>query len=381
MPPTVLAHKNGHLHLIVGALDADGHLMYQLVHGDMPVSLVSEAQLLRAGFQEAWQFEGKEGAGVPVHVGTATLELDRLWHNFGEVSTDDKLECTFHLRNTGNKTVVVDKPFTSCSCTVPSLVEKTELASGETLDLKITTDVPGSPSVRESIRLTFYEKGTGVSREVDLNILGSRRELVQITPSRVDFGMVVPGKSYSRTLRLVELPTDRFVLEGVDAGSLPMTCEIEEVDNANGLRAYRLHLNLSVEQSETAGEHVSELLLALDGHAREQVKIPVRFEVESSVKAIPSAVALGTVKVGESCEGRVQLVSRNDVDLTILDCEAPEGCSVEVDRGASPPELIVKVQLAESGIWRGVIRSRVLSSSGDEQSIEIKCAAYGREAP
>ena len=167
--PVVLVNKTGHLYVLFGAIRVNDKLLCQVVHGNAPVSLLTKQALSEGGFQEAWQLEKTKGVGVPIHVGLATIEIDKLWNNLGETFPDKSRECSFHLKNVGDKTVILDKPAVSCQCTVPSLSEKMELVPGKTFDLKVETKVGTGRSLRNAIGLTFYEKGSGTPRRVELS--------------------------------------------------------------------------------------------------------------------------------------------------------------------------------------------------------------------
>ena len=378
---SVLVHKTGHVYLLCGALRVGGDLLYQVVHGDGPISLVSEQHLVNGGFREAWQFINREGCCIPIHIVDAVVEIDQLWHNLGDIERGKEQESSFRLENTGSVPVVVDKPSVSCSCTVPSLLEKTELSPGKVLDLTVLTKPPDSPSLRKPVLFTFYEKGTGASRRAQIEILGTLRLPMEVTPNRVDFGQVVPGAPSQRMVRFVELPTARFVLKGVDVGTLPSTHAIEEVQHSNGLRAYRLKLTLLAGEGEAAGTQISELVVTLDGVAKKKVSIPVRYSIGAPIKAVPAALAFGTAEVGKVYEARAKIVSSAHDDIRILECDASDGCLARVNRDGREPEVVVEAQLARPGVWQGVVRVKVRTSSTKDQWVEIPCAAFGRESP
>lgn len=379
--PSVLVHSTGHLYILLGTIRVSDRLLCQVVHGKSPISLVSPQVLKDEAFRKAWKFVRSEDAWVPLRVGSTMIEIDRLWHNYGEVLPDSNLECTFHLRNTGNVAVVLDRPFTSCNCTVPHMQDKTELRPGSVLDVTLRTKPPNSPSLRQPILLTLYERGTGTPRHVTLEVLGTHQKPMEIIPPHVDFGEVIPGHAYSRTVRLVEFPTDRFALKSVDVGALPLTYTVEKTNSPHGLRTYRVHLQLVPHQEDTVGRHGSEIVLIPDGQTSTPVTIPVLYAVVSSVTVVPSAVAFGTLNVGEPSERKVTFVSREGNSLTVHECHVPNGCVAEVTYGFDGPELILRLQLDKPGIWEGVIRARVGSSLRHDRWFDIKCAAYGRAMP
>lgn len=377
-PPTVFVHKAGHLYVLFGAIRVNDTLLCQVVHGDEAVSLLTKQAMLEGGFQEAWRLEKKKEMGVPIHIGSAIAEINKLSHNFGEVFPDKSLECVFHLRNTGRKPVVIDKPVVSCQCTVPSLTGKTELGPGEALDLRATTNATGAISLRNLIGLVLYEKGSGKSRQVQLTLIGSQRQSMEIAPKLLDFGVVAPGRPCKRLVSLRERPTDRFLLKEVDPGKLPIIHKVEVARDKDGLATYRVQLELNVAEG-WSGEHREQITLTTDSYVRPTLNIPVRFQIEPPVRAIPSVFSLGTVAVGEPQEQKVELICRNGGLLDVQVESHPKECSITLNQSKHASEMIVVVTLKDPGIWQGVITLRAITASQQQHMIEIRCAGYGQK--
>lgn len=377
-PPVALVHKSGHLYVLFGAIEVNNKLLCQLVHGSEPVSLVTKQAILKGEFQEAWRFQKKEGAGIPIHIGNASIEIDKLWHNFGETFPDKSLECTFHLRNTGDRTVILDRPVVSCQCAVSDINNKTILAPGEVLDLRVSTKAVVSTSLRNSIELTFFEQGSGKPRKVSLALIGSQREPMEVTPAKLDFGLVIPGKTYSRTVSLREKPTDRFVLKGVDIGGLRMDHRVEVVRDRNGFATYRVNLDLKADDAGALEE--GELTLTTDSFVRPKIVVPVRFRVEPPVRAVPSIVSVGTIPAGKSVERKVKLISRSGEIVHIKIESHPDECSIAVNDSRNPSEMAVTVQLMDHGVWDGIIRTKV-SCGSLEHFLDIRCVGFAQARP
>ena len=377
-PPAVLVHGYGHLYLILGALKVDGELMYQLVHGEMPISLVTKAQLLSAGFEEAWQFES-DTRGLTIEVGSATVCVDKVYHNFGEVKPDEEVECAFALNNVGNTSLILGRPRASCSCTTTDVPDNTELAPGETKDIGVKFRATNSPSQRHSVLLSLFEKGSGVSRQVEALLFGSQRASMVVTPTKLDFGVVVPREECLRTVCLREVPTDRFVLKNVDLGKLPIVHDVEVAKDKDGLATYRVHLDLEVDE-EWSGEHEEELSLTTDSNIRPKVTIPVLFRIKPAVRAIPSVISFGNVVIGEPREARVEFVSRygDAVDLEVD--THPDECSITLDREKNPLVMTVALELSKPGIWHEVIILNTETRTGKEV-LEVRCVGYGHNHP
>ena len=118
-------------------------------------------------------------------------------------------------------------------------------------------------------------------------------------------------------------------------------------------------------------KHREKLVLVTDSYVRPKVAVPVVFQIEPPLRAIPSVIALGTVAIGESRTERVQFVSRCGEPLAVQIENHPAECSVAIDQH-NPAEMIVAIKLKEPGIWQGVIKAKVKAHS-EEQIIEIRC--------
>ena len=374
--PRVLVHEKGHLYLVLGGIDVEGEFMYQLIHGESPVWLVSRSQLERAGFRRGWRMRATTDS-FPVRVGEAEIRLDKLFHNFGEVKPATPLECTFRLRSVGHGAVVFDKPVVSCQCTIPNVTGPTRLDVGSVLDLKVVTRGTVGASLRNEIGLTFYEKGAGASKRLSLWLFGSQRELMKVLPPYVDFGTVVPGQSYSRMLRLFETPSDRFTLKSVETGELPITSTVVATTDENGLKSYGIKLELRPREQAPVGDHRARIVIVTTSAARPRVPVGVRYRIQPRLRPVPSTVSFGTVVVGESLEARVKLVSRVGPvrDLRVEQC--PDACRVRFEKAAESPELVIGVKFDRPGVWRDRIVVVGQTKSGKEV-LQIWCVAYVR---
>ncbi len=378
MSPIVLIHENGHAHLVLGVIEIDGELLCQLAHGDHPVSLVRRDRLKAVGFREAWRFSN-EGRGVPIRVGSGTLRLNKICHNFREVTPSEKLESAFAITNAGEVPVIFGKPHMSCDCTTGTPIVHTELGPGETRDFRVGYRAGTSGSQRHTVLLTALEKGTGESGQVKLELIASQRKSMKVVPTKLDFGCIAAGERCSRTVCLREVPTDRFLLKKVDPGELPVSWDVEKSRDKSGLMVYRIRLDLAVGE-RPAGSHNGRVTLSTSSSLRPKVVIPATFEVPQPVRAVPGAVSFGTVTIGDMSEERVRLVSQDSESLivTAIETQGADGCSVRIDASVSPPELVIGVRATEPGVWQAVVQAKVRSPSGTEYSLDIPCAAFGR---
>ncbi|MDR1479194.1 MAG: DUF1573 domain-containing protein, partial [Planctomycetaceae bacterium] len=157
----VLVHGNGHVFGLLGSLEVNGKLYYQMIHGhESPIILATESQIRAAGFGEVW-FLSSESAGFPIPIGDGRLWLDRLYYNFGQIRTEDNQGCIFTLTNRGKSNIVLRKIMPSCSCASTNVNEDEKILSGKTKVIKITLKPSPFLYTRQDIALKCVEEGTG----------------------------------------------------------------------------------------------------------------------------------------------------------------------------------------------------------------------------
>lgn len=376
MRPAILVHENGHMALLIGTFKEKEELLYQLVHGDMNVALVSQLQLIRSGFKEAWQVTASQ-ENIPITLGSANLQVDKIFHNLGEVKPDTTPQCSFSLTNCGRVPVILTDPQTSCSCVVMTqgLADKI-LRSSETVELRFTVHPSNTGSINQTVHMTLVEQGSGISNQLHFSIFGSQTRSLEVTPSSLDFGSVTPGMAYIRNIRLSEVPTDRFALERIDYEGLPLTHQVQQTVDRYGLTTYRIRLCFSP-NADNSGMPKSSIVLVTSSRVRRTISVPIRFKIAPSLELVPSVISLGTVDVGETREVVVSVVSKSIDAETLQIKSAPPECAVSIDRQSIPPTLIVRTKLTEPGVWQGIIIARIQDSSG-EKLINVKCVGFAK---
>lgn len=65
------------------------------------------------------------------------IEFEEIVHDYGDVPYNGNGECEFRFTNTGDAPLVIQKPKSSCGCTVPSWPDK-PILPGESNVIKVT---------------------------------------------------------------------------------------------------------------------------------------------------------------------------------------------------------------------------------------------------
>jgi uncharacterized protein DUF1573 len=369
---TLLVHENGHLYGLIGTVDLAGQLAFQLTHGPSSIWLVSHQELEKAGFREAWQWE-RSGEGIPIRIGEGLLAIDKIYHNLGEVEPYEEVRCSFRLENRGTGTVILGKPKTSCSCAVPSLQEDMTLPPGESEEFDVVLNTRATPSIQHMVNLRFSEQGTGASRLLNVQILGSQERSMRISPSRIDFGEINPGEGATRVVTLGEEPTDRFGIDEVRLDGLPVACEcrIESSQSntgASSLQTYEIHLEIDVPSGFAAGEYESQILVQTSSRHRPRVEIPFRLQVAPPFRVVPKVVSFGAVEMGSTIEEQVVIESCHGETMKASVDALPQDVTVEIEETSTGRLLLlIKFVPRRSGIWEDKIHLSVGSVDTEEQ--------------
>jgi hypothetical protein len=92
-----------------------------------------------------------------VSVNGPEIEFVKTVHDYGEIPYNGNGECEFVFTNTGNEPLIVQKPKSSCGCTVPSW-PKEPILPGESDVIKVTYKTTRVGNINKSITVTSNAK-------------------------------------------------------------------------------------------------------------------------------------------------------------------------------------------------------------------------------
>ena len=85
------------------------------------------------------------------------ISFEKLIHDYGDVPFNGNGECEFVFTNTGNEPLIVQKPKSSCGCTVPSW-PKEPILPGESDVIKVTYRTSRAGIINKSVTVTSNAK-------------------------------------------------------------------------------------------------------------------------------------------------------------------------------------------------------------------------------
>lgn len=373
----VLEEENGELHVILGIVTSDDEQYVQMIRGQSEPTLVAISELRGLSVKHVWITESPAPACIPLRVGNATLELDRLWHNFGLAEPFSKPSTVFHLGNTGNAPFAVHFLSTSCGCTTVSFADGTVLHPGDTMDLSAFTATADRTSITQTVSIKVIDQATKSEQDIVLTLLGNQVPILSFSPGVMDFGFTRQNdKPVVRTVRLFQTVHDHFHVVEVQSHGHPIQAEIKgPPDESKNRMDDPYHLVLTLDPATaTPGVHKSTIDVLTSSRYRPLVQIPVEWRVPYRVESIPRKAAFGIVGLGSIKEQRINLISPNGEAFTAEVLTSPPKCDARIERRGSSAVLIVRPHFQEGGIYKQTVVVRASSQTWVED-VEIECVA------
>ncbi len=88
------------------------------------------------------------------------IEFEKLVHDYGEIPYNGNGQCEFRFTNTGNEPLIIQKPKSSCGCTIPSW-PKEPILPGESDVIKVTYRTNRVGAINKSVTVTSNAKTNG----------------------------------------------------------------------------------------------------------------------------------------------------------------------------------------------------------------------------
>ena len=81
------------------------------------------------------------------------IEFEKIVHDYGDVPYNGNGECEFRFTNTGNEPLLIQKPKSSCGCTIPSWPNE-PILPGESEVIKVTYKTNRVGQINKTVTIT-----------------------------------------------------------------------------------------------------------------------------------------------------------------------------------------------------------------------------------
>jgi hypothetical protein len=240
--------------------------------------------------------------------------------------------------------------------------------------MELSFQTSAGSSERHPVYVKVFEKGTGISNRIEILLIASQQQSTMIEPLGLDFGKVMKGETYERTVNITEVPTDRFSILNVTAGDRPIRGTFETIGERAGLKTYQVRVLFSPDD-EQSGQSRGFFTIETDSLLRPEVQISYSYSMVPDISAEPSIISLGSVRVGATSEVSVLITARNEEEFRCEIKFVPDGSEASVIRKGNPTELLFKATPSQTGIWYDKLIV-VVKTSEREEVLEIECVGY-----
>ena len=118
------------------------------------------------------------------------IEFEKVVHDYGNIPYNGNGECEFRFTNTGNEPLLVQKPKSSCGCTVPSWPNE-PILPGESDVIRVTYKTTRVGNINKSITVTSNAvKNSTVVLRIKGNVMEQPTEA--LPEKKNDFGSGSP---------------------------------------------------------------------------------------------------------------------------------------------------------------------------------------------
>jgi hypothetical protein len=374
VPRCALVHDSGHILLLLDKINRRG-IEYLLVkHGqETPRLLVNEASSVSKSFPFAIVADDwKSSNSRPFTVGGTTIVVSPTIQSFGLVREGGKRTCTIELRNNGPDKVFIERPRTSCSCTVASLPDGRWLEAGELLAVDVEIQAGASPIFEHQVVFSFQGGDVNPSdvRAV-CSIVGCvDQSAVRMSSNAVDFGTVACSEAAVRTVEVSGVfPGLSHCVRDVIVEPSWMRCKVGPAARVLGNLEETLQFTCEPPADAPAGPFVGKARILLASRPTEELFLPLSGIVRDHVALEPNPISFGNITVGET--SRVSLRA-TDPKAKMQFLSIPDG--VEVENAGS--DEVNEVTLVLRGDRAGTFMAEVkvmLSVAGKSYPVTVPC--------
>lgn len=212
------------------------------------------------------------------------LQFEKTTYDFGTASEGAEVTGKFVFHNDGKGVLSIDKPETSCGCTVASVKPDT-LSPGETGEIAFRLDLTDA---RGPVKKTITVPSNDPQQPKLLLIISGVVEAVfDVSPPMVFFGEVPPGETARETIEIRRLDGKKLSITRAETSREYLKTSVEPGTNSDSQTAV-----LVIEATGTGRpEQFTDILnVILERSSKPAFHIPVAGQFVASIEVEPSAL-------------------------------------------------------------------------------------------
>lgn len=293
--------------------------------------------------------------------------FDSTSKDFGNIPRGSVNVHRFILTNKLDRPIHARSVSSSCKCAEPKLVS--DLANpGEELVVEVafnTTTFTGERSM--TIFVTFDQP---TFESVSLRVRGYSRQDVVFNPSTLDFGVLAPGTSASRAIKIEYAGRADWQITRVTPPS-GLTTDLKQLYREPGRVGYELSATLPADAP--VGVLSQTISLETNDPQSPMLAVQVTALIEAPLVASPSSVELGEIRVGEKVAKRVLVRGQFPFTIKSIGGET-EGVQVKATEGSRKLHVL-SIEYSADHPGKVVQELNLRADMGQEEILPVKIVA------
>jgi hypothetical protein len=286
-------------------------------------------------------------------------------HNFGTVAVAAKTEFRFPVYNNFSSTMHIQAVRASCGCTTP-IIETNYINPSQSgaIRARFNTDAfrgKRGATLTVVIDQPFYS-------EVRLRVDGYIRSDMVFHPGAIEFGKLNQGEAVTKAAKVYYAGRDDWEIADVQCNRPWLMPSVSEITRGGGRVNYELAV--AVREDAPTGFFQDELLLMTNDRTMPRVPLRVSGQVDSALTISPQAIALGSLKPGQSVTQKMILLGRKP--FTIASITAVGWDIKFAPSDTSKKTHILFPQFTPTGSVAGPQKSTIEITTAGDESVTAK---------
>ena len=286
-------------------------------------------------------------------------------HDFGTVAVAAKTEFTFPVYNPFSSPMHIRNVRVSCGCTTP-FVDTEYIEPNQSGQIRARFNTDTFRGKRGATLTVVIDKP--FFTEVRLRVDGYIRSDMVFHPGSLEFAKLSQGESLTKSAKVLYAGRNDWEIVDVRSNRSWLIPRVKETSRGGGRVNYEIEV--TVREDAPTGFFQDEILVMTNDRSMPRIPLRVAGQVDSALTISPQAIALGSVKPGQTITQKLIVLGRQPFRIESI---RAEGWQVDLDPSAEAKKThIVMPKFTPSDELRGPLKSTVLIKTAGDDAVTAK---------
>jgi hypothetical protein len=286
-------------------------------------------------------------------------------HDFGTVAVSAKTEFRFPVTNTLSSTMHIQTVRASCGCTTP-IIESHYINPGETGTIlaRFNTDTfrgKKGATLTVVVDQPFYS-------EARLRVDGYIRSDMVFYPGAIEFGKLSQGEPANKSTKVLYAGRSTWKIVDIQSNRPWLIPTFNETVRESGRVNYEI--GVSIREDAPTGFFQDEIVVITDDRSMPRVPLRVSGQIDSALTISPRAMALGSLKPGQSVSQKMILIGKEPFTVASINAD---GWDVKFAPSIDAKKThVLFVEFTPNQAVSGPVKSTIEITTSGTQSVTAK---------